>query len=182
MSQQGQDPYGRRPVDINAYAPPRRTAGWLWFLLAGAVALGVVLGALFLRPTAPVPAPTPTPSASAGATSADPGMPFNMPNDTASKGRWEILEQRWEGDSLVVKVRVSCDVGTVSYGFVAFSNASTEVYEPAPGAPDPEIGRGYLRFNESIDGYLRIDMPRGPATLILTTIAGSQMSALPIES
>lgn len=180
MSQHWQDPYGRRPVDINAYAPPRRTAGWVWFLLAGAVALGVVLAALFMRPTATVPTPSPTPSPTAGATSAAPGMPFTMPHDTASQGRWEIIERTWEGNAVILRVRVTCDTGNVSYGFVAFSNAGTEVYEPVTGAPDPEIGMGYLRGGESIEGYLRIAMPHGPATLILTTAMGTQMSALPI--
>lgn len=176
MTQQ-QDPYQRRPVDIDAYAPPRRNGGPLWFVLAGVVAVGLVLAALLLRSPAPAEAP---PRVTTPRASALPGMPFSLPDDPSNSGRWEILGHAWSGDEVTVTVRVSCDEGSISYAFVAFSNAGTETYEPVAGAPDPEIGSGTLTAGGSVEGNLRIPMPAGDATLILTTGLGRQMSALPI--
>lgn len=177
-----QDPYQRRPVDIDAYAPPKRGGGAWWIVLVGAVLVGVVLAALFIRPTAPAAAPaqpTPTPAETAAQ---GPGMPFNMPGSTASHGRWEVLDHSWDDEGVTVRVKVSADAGRVSYSFVAFSNTGTEVYEPLPGAPDPEIGSGALNAGQSVEGNLYLPLPRGAATLILTTAQGRQMSALPIPA
>ncbi|MBB1494420.1 hypothetical protein H5397_03700 [Propioniciclava sp. MC1683] len=175
-----QDPYQRRPVDINAYAPPKRGGGGWWLALVGIALVGVVLAALFLRPTPPAPSePAPSPSASEAA-NAGPGMPFTMPGSTTSHGRWEVLDHSWDVDGVTLRVRVTADGGRVSYGFVAFSNVGTEVYEPLPGAPDPEIGSGVLEAGQYVEGNLYIPLPRGDSTLILTTAQGRQMSALPI--
>lgn len=174
-----QDPYQRRPVDINAYAPPKRPGGMGWFIALGVLLVGVVVAVLFLRPAPPAPAPAPTPTATQP-TAAGPGMPFTSPGASGNEGRWEVLQQSWNGDSLTVRVRISADKGTVTYGFVAFSNAGVSVYDPVDGAPSPQLDTGRLSAGQSTEGYVRIDMPRGPATLILTTQAGRQMSALPI--
>lgn len=175
-----QDPYQRRPVDIDAYAPPKRSGGGWWFALIGLVAVGAVLAALFLRPPAQrtdPPSPTATTPA---AEAAGPGMPFTMPGSTQSHGRWEMIEHTWTSDGVIVRVRVTADSGRVSYGFVAFSNTGTDVYEPGSGAPEPEIGSGTLTAGQSIEGHLFLQLPQGDATLILTTAQGRQMSALPI--
>lgn len=175
-----QDPYQRRPVDIDAYAPPKRSGGGWWFALIGLVAVGAVLAALFLRPPAQRTDP-PSPTATTPATeAAGPGMPFTMPGSTQSHGRWEMIEHSWTSDGVIVRVRVTADSGRVSYGFMAFSNAGTDVYEPGSGAPEPEIGSGTLTAGQSIEGHLFLQLPQGDATLILTTAQGRQMSALPI--
>lgn len=183
MTQQWQqDPYRRRPVDIDAYAPPKHRGGAWWMLVLGAVLLGVVAAALFLRPPAPGPGTaTPPPTASQPSESLGPGMPFTMPGSTQSHGRWEVLEHTWRSDGVVVRVRVTADSGRVTYGFVAFSNQGTDVYEPESGAPSPEIGSGRLEVGQSVEGNIFIPMPRGDATLILTTEGGRQMSALPVS-
>ncbi|WP_232547618.1 hypothetical protein [Propioniciclava soli] len=178
MTQQWRDPNARRPVDINAYAPPRRSGATLWLLLVGAVAVGVVLAALLWRPAPPEAAPTASPTAQASSNL--PGMPFTMPASPDDQGRWEVLGHTWTGNAVDIRVRVTCDAGSISYGFVAFSNAGTDVYEPAAGAPDPEIGSGSLAAGGSVEGNIRILLPRGDATLILTTSGGQQISALPV--
>ncbi len=177
-----QDPYQRRPVDIDAYAPPKRSGGGWWFALIGVVLLGVVLAALFLRPFEPRNAPADAPSTAPATEAAGPGMPFTMPGSTQSHGRWEITQHSWTSGGVVVKVKVTADSGRVSYGFVAFSNAGTDVYEPGAGAPDPEIGSGVLAAGQSIEGHLFLPLPAGDSTLILTTAQGRQMSALPIPA
>lgn len=176
-----QNPYQRRPVDINAYAPPKRPGGAGWFIGLGVAVLAIVLAVVFLRPSAPSPVPVPSPSQSSATSASGPGMPFTAPGVSGNEGRWEVLEQRWNGDELILRVKVSADKGTISYGFVAFSNAGTSVYKPVPGGPQPELSTGRLSAGGSAEGYVMIDMPKGPATLILTTQAGNQISALPIN-
>ncbi len=176
------DPYQRRPVDIDAYAPPKRGGGALWWVLIGAVVAGVVFVALFLRFTS---APGPSAAApSAAAASDEPtgsGMPFVMPGDGTSEGRWEVLSHAWSDEGVRITVQVSADAGRVTYGFVAFSNdGSTTVHEPVDGAPEPQIGTGRLVAGQTITGNLFIPMAQGPATLILTTEGGRQISALPV--
>lgn len=173
-----QNPYERRPVDIDAYAPPKRGGGGWWLVLAGVALVGVVLAALLFLPTmpssAPPASPEPTPSA------LGPGMPFTMPGSTVSHGRWEVVDHTWDDEGVTVRVRVTADGGRVSYGFVAFSNTGTEVYEPLPDAPAPQIGSGSLDAGQHIEGNVHLPLPRGEATLILTTAQGRQISALPI--
>lgn len=179
-----QDPYQRRPVDIDAYAPPKGGGGgWWWFALVGVLLVGVVVAALFLRP-APAREAPPSTHTSAPAETADtrPGMPFTMPGSTVSHGRWEILEHRWDDEGVTIRVRVSADGGRISYGFVAFSNSGVDVYEPLPSAPDPQIGSGSLDAGQHVEGNLYLPLPRGDSTLILTTSLGRQMSALPITA
>lgn len=180
MTQPWQDPYQRRPVDIDAYAPPKRGGGGWWIALVAVVLVGGVLAALFLRPAAPAPTPAPTPTPAASSDASGPGMPFTLP-DQQSRGRWEVVSHTWSDSGLTARVRISSEAGRVTYAFVAFSNQGTQVYEPETGAPDPEIGSGRLTSGETIEGNVFIPMPRGPATLILTTQAGRQVSALPIS-
>lgn len=176
-----QDPYQRRPVDINAYAPPRQGGGGWWLALIGVVLVGVVLAALLIRPPLPGAAPAATPTATAPAPQgAGPGMPFTMPGSTQSHGRWEVLAHRWDDGGVTVRVRVTADGGRISYGFVAFSNRGTEVYDPLPDAPDPQLGSGTLVAGQHVEGNLYLPLPHGDATLILTTAQGRQMSALAI--
>ena len=176
---QWQDPYGRRPVDINAYAPPKRSGAALWFVLAAVVLAGIVLAVIFMRPAAPDPAASPKPSVTSAEPSG-PGMPFTMPDSQRSSGRWEILSQEWTGGGLLLEVQVHADVGTVSYAFVAFLNSTSGVYEPTEPPLGPPLDRGTLVAGQSESGYVFLPMPRGDTTVILTTRAGQQMSALPI--
>lgn len=177
-----QDPYQRRPVDIDAYAPPKRGGGAWWFVLVGAVLVGVVLAALFIRPPAAAPSPPPPAPSPAETGAHGSGMPFTMPGSTASHGRWEVVDHTWGEEGVTIRVRVTADAGRVSYAFVAFSNSGTDVYEPLPGAPEPEIGSGTLAAGQHVEGNIQLPLPRGAATLILTTAQGRQMSALPIPA
>lgn len=174
--------YEQRPVDINAYAPPKRPGGGMWFIVAALLLAACVAAALLLRPAA-----TPGPESSASArpsvshTAAGPGMPFTMPNATDNTGRWEVVSTQWRSDGLVAHVRIHADTGLITYGFAAFSNNGTTVYNPETGAPSPELGAGTLPAGRTVEGNVFIPMPRGDSTLILTTQSGRQMSALPIK-
>lgn len=175
-----QDPYAQRPVDINAYAPPRRGGNGWWLLILGGVLLGLVAAAFLVPRGLPAPAPAPTPSTNTSAP-VGPGMPFTLPNSPSNNGRWEVVSHQWTSTGVQVHVRVHADTGRISYGFVAFANVGTSVYEPEAGAaPAPELSTGTLRAGESAEGNVFIPIPRGQSTLILTTEGGRQMSALPI--
>lgn len=183
MTQQWQqDPYQRRPVDISAYAPPKRPGGMGWFIVLGVALVAIVIGVLVVRP--PLPGPTPTPTAQQPDANAGPGMPFTGPGYGGGEGRWEILQHRWAGDEVTLRVRITADKGAVSYGFVAFANRDTSAgaSEPVYGAPSPRLDTGILSPGQTAEGYVRFDLPHGPATLILTTAGGRQMSALPIPT
>lgn len=173
------DPYQRRPVSIEAYAPPRQRRAIVWFLVAGVALAGIVLAVVVRGASAPLAASTPTPSASV---STAPGMPFVMPDGSRGTGRWEILQHEWSGSGVSLQLRVSADTGTVSYAFLAFGNASSEIFEPSPGLREPELTSGQLGAGESATGWLFLPMPRGAGTLILTTDDGRQVSALAIPA
>lgn len=177
-----QDPYQRRPVDISAYAPPKRPGGMGWFIALGVALVAVVIGLLTIRPQLPEPAATPAPQPTA--TSTGPGMPFAAPGFGGGEGRWEILQHTWAGDEVTLRVRITADKGNISYGFLAFFNTDMNggSYEPVPGAPSPSLDTGILSSGQTAEGYIRFDLPRGPGTLILTTAGGRQMSALPIPT
>ena len=62
--------------------------------------------------------PSPSQTAAAG-----PGHPFSTPDER--KGRWEILDSVWTDEGLQLQIRIYSDSGTISFSFMAFSNAST---------------------------------------------------------
>lgn len=187
--QPGQTPFGTPPpphVDINQYAPPKQPGPMLWIILGVAV-LAMVLIAGFLTSGNPLraPAPTATPTPSTRTTipthtNAD-GLPFTMPFNDEGQGRWKIVETTWNTDSVTVRVRIKAEKGSISYGFIAFTNNGEDVIDPSPG-PGPELTTGSLRAGESVEGNVTLDIPRENATLILTTSSGRQMSALPIKA
>lgn len=178
-------PLGNQPlqrVDIEAYSAPRFTKGWLLWVLFAAIIAGVVIGATFLaRPAAVAPTASPT-SPAAAPTSSGPGLPFTMPSDPDSGGRWEVVSEQWQPGGVLLSVRLWADRGTISYGFLAFQNNGTNVIDPAPSPRQPELTRGTLAEGDSTTGYVFLPIQRAPATLILTTATGRQISALPVKS
>lgn len=179
----GQAPLGQQPLpadDIGRYAPPRQTGPILAVVAGVLVLVAVVVAGLALQnPLVPAPTPTATPTAGA---SALPGHPFQMPNNARATGRWEVLGREWLDEGVLVQVRVACDTDVCSYGFTSFSNQGNSSVDPAPSPRQPQIGRGSLQAGQSASGYLFLPLPRGAATLILTTSAGRQVSALPIDA
>ena len=180
MPYPGTGPLGQQPLptdDISRYAAPR-PRGPILAAAAGVIVLvAVVVAGLFLqRPLVPAPASAP----SAQQQSSLPGHPFQMPNNAAATGRWEILDREWSDAGVLVQVRVSCDTETCSYGFTSFPNNGSSSVDPEPSPRAPQLARGTLQSGQSASGYVFLPLPRGAATLILTTSAGRQVSALPI--
>ncbi len=169
------------PADIRRYAPRRTPGALLWATLVGLVMLGFVLGGLYARFNAPAE-PTPVASPSPDATvAAGPGLPFEMPHDSSATGRWEIRETVWEHGGVSLKIRVFADTGKVSYGFTSFAHDGQQAVSPTSGTRTPELEQGVLSAGESAEGWIFLPLPRGAATLILTTDRGWQISALAIE-
>ena len=65
-------------------------------------------------------------------------------------------------------------------GNEAIGEALSDVVEPTPGPKTPRLTRGTMQATTSTTGYVFLPLDRGPATLILTTSGGRQISALPI--
>ncbi len=169
-----------QPTDIRQFAPRRNTEALLWTLVVSLIGIGIVLGGLYARfgAPAPEPAPEPTPTQSVPA---GPGLPFEMPQDPANNGRWEILDEVWENDGVSLQISVSADSGQISYGFAAFSNNGQESVLPEPGTRDPELDRGNLSAGETVTGWIFLPLPREDATILLTTAQGWQISALGVK-
>lgn len=168
------------PADIQQFAPRRNTGALLWMLVVGLAGIGIILGGLYARFVAPSPNPmaTPTPTTSV---QSGPGLPFQMPNDPSSNGRWEILSEVRENNGVSLQIRVYADSGQVSYAFASFPNNGEGVVMPDVGTRTPEIDRGYLSAGETVTGWVFLPLPPGEATILLTTSAGQQISALGIK-
>lgn len=182
----GHTPLGQQPLpsdDITRYAPPRQN-GPIIAAVLGVVALLVVVAAGLLLPRTPAaPVAAPTPSASTPGGVADrPGQPFIMPNNASATGRWQVVDHEWTDEGVLVQVRVACDTQTCSYGFTAFPNDGRNSVDPVTSPRQPQLSRGSLQAGQSTTGYVFLPMPRGAATLILTTSAGRAISALPIAA
>ncbi|MCC6497376.1 MAG: hypothetical protein IT193_14080 [Propionibacteriaceae bacterium] len=179
---QAQEPANRlggptlRSVKIDEFAPPRSRLPLLITLIVMLVA-GLIWGATLLRPVTPVPAAgsTATPSQTAAAS----GLPFLTPDERYA-GRWEILEYRWTDSGLEVEIRISVDRGPFSYSFLAFENSGVDATSPDPGSQPPRFSGLPIATGEQESGWLFFPLDRGPATIILATAGGNQMSALPV--
>lgn len=164
-------------VSINQFAPPPNRTPLLITLAALVTLVLVIGGGIYVRslPAAePSPSPSPSQTAAAG-----PGHPFSTPDER--KGRWEILDSVWTDEGLQLQIRIYSDSGTISFSFMAFSNASTEVVTPTNSPRTPDIRKGIAYFSDPVTGYVFFPMARGDATIILATGTGRQMSALPVK-
>jgi len=181
-------PVGAPPpqrVDIESYRPPRNNGPVLWAVGAVVVLVAVVAAGLLSRSFERDPAPAPTPAASTPASAPqapadDRGLPFTMPADPTSTGRWKILETQWYPDGVLLQVRVEALRGRVSYGFMAFARNGEEIIEPVASPRSPELSSGEVVAGEAATGYVFLPLPRGDGMLILTTSFGRQISALDI--
>jgi len=182
QAQPGQAPLGWTPAsaDISQYAAPRVRTSTVVVIVAALALVGVLFAGVFLRrPDSPTATPTsasPTSSVSAA------GMPFTMPSDPDSTGRWEILGREWSTAGVSVHVRISAASGTISYAFQAYGKSSQDATAPTRGGRQPELSTGILSAGEVADGYVFLELDRGDSTLFLTTRSGRAISALPITA
>ena len=162
-------------VNIDQFAPPRSRLPLVVTLVA-LLAAALIWAGTTLRPPAPGPGATPSaPTASPAA----PGLPFLTPDERYS-GRWEILEHRWTDAGLEAKIRIAVDRGPIGVAFVAFENSGVYATEAQEGSQPPTFSGLPIPSGESETGWVHFPMNRGPATIILTTAIGNQMSALPV--
>lgn len=169
------------PADISNYAPPKPRTSWIVAGVAALVLLGLVIGGMLLRAATPSPAPTTSPSATSS-TSSLPGLPFTMPSDPSSSGRWEVVDRDWTSTGVSIRVRVYCTAGRVTYGFLAYAKNASDATSPISGDRVPQLTTGSLRTGEVADGYIFLQIPHAESTLFLTTSSGRAISALPIRA
>lgn len=148
-------------------------------ILAALITLVLVIaGGIYVRslPAAePSAGPAPSRTAAAG-----PGHPFTTP-DGQQGGRWEILDSAWTDEGLQLQLRINSDKGSISFSFMAFANASTDLVTPTSSPRQPDISTGTASPSRSATGYVFFPMARGDATIILANGAGRQMSALLVK-
>jgi hypothetical protein len=166
-------------VNIDEFAPPRSRLPLLVTVIVLVVA-ALIWGATLLRPTAPATTASPKPSASQTSTARASGLPFQSPDERLS-GRWEIVEHRWTDSGLEVEISLAAERGPVNYSFVAFNNAGVDPTEPTEGSQQPHFSGQPIPSGQQESGWLFFPLERGPATIILATAGGNQMSALPIS-
>ncbi|MFT3861109.1 hypothetical protein [Micropruina sp.] len=166
-------------VSINQFAPPPNRTPLLVTIVAMVTLVLVIGGGIYLR-SQPAAQPSPSPSASPTA-STGPGHPFDTPTGQ-QRGRWEILDQTWTDEGLQLQLRIYSDNGPISFSFVAFANASTQVIAPTSSPRSPDIRTGTATPSKPITGYVFFPMPHEDGTIILATGAGLQMSALPVKA
>ncbi|MFT3970001.1 MAG: hypothetical protein QM695_06915 [Micropruina sp.] len=166
------------PVSINQFAPPPNRTPLLITIVALIVLVVVIEGGIYVRSLSSA-----EPSASAGPTTtapAGPGQPFTTP-DGRQDGRWEILESTWTDEGLQLRLRIHSDDGSISFGFMAFSNASTDLIRPTSSPRSPDIRMGTATVQQPVTGYVFFPMSKGDATIILANGSGRQMSALTVK-
>lgn len=164
-----------RSVKIEEFAPPRSRLPLLLTLVVLLVA-GLIWAATMLRPVDPGATPTRSPSPSATGS----GLPFLTPDERYS-GRWEILDHHWIDSGLEVEIRIAVDKGPFRYSFLAFENSGVDASEPNPGSQQPLFSGAPIATGKEESGWLFFPLERGPATIILATDAGNQMSALAVN-
>ncbi len=166
-----------RSVSIDEFRPPTNRTPLLITIAALVTLALVVLGGLYIRnqPIQPTPSPSPSQTTPAG-----PGQPFTTPNGQQN-GRWEILDQQWTDEGLQLQLRIHSDKGPITFSFMAFTNASTQIVEPTSSPNSPDIRTGTASAARPVTGYVFFPMTRGDATIILATGSGRQMSALPVK-
>lgn len=179
MSTQPTAPLGspsHSSVRIEEFAPPKSKLPLLVTLVA-LLAAAMIWAGTALRPTQPEPTPTPqdTPTARPSAS----GLPFLTP-DKRHAGRWEILRHQWTDSGLEVEIMIAADRGPVNYSFLAFENDGLFATDAQDGSQQPWFSGMPIQTGESETGWLFFPMTRGPATIILATAGGNQMSALPV--
>ena len=79
-----------------------------------------------------------------------------------------------------MEIRLSIDKGPVNYSFLAFENSGVEATSPTPGSEPPQFSGLPIGTGQEESGRLFFPLQRGPATIILSTAGGNQMSALPV--
>lgn len=163
-------------VTIDEFTPPRSRLP-LVVLLIAVLAAALIWAGTTLRPgimsAGGSPSPSPSPSSAAA------GLPFLTPDGRYS-GRWQILEHQWTDSGLEVEIQIAADKGPITYSFMAFENTSVEATRADPGSQSPQFSGLPIKTGKQETGWLFFAMQRGPATIILSTAGGNQMSALSV--
>ena len=166
-------------MNIDEFAPPRSRLPLLVTVVVLVVA-ALIWGATLLRPASSATSAGPSPSASPSATRSASGLPFLSPDERFS-GRWEIVEHRWTDSGLEVEITLAADRGPVNYSFVAFNNDGVDATESTAGSQQPQFSGEPIPSGQQESGWLFFPIERGPATIILATSGGNQMSALAVS-
>lgn len=186
----GQAPLGHAnpaPVSIEQFEEPRTRKGILLALLAAvAIAALVVFAVMRFSLTSPA---TPTsstsnaqPQPSSTRTPSARGSVW-MSDVRDASGYWEILDEKWSGNKVTLKIRMEVDKGSTPLMFFVISNGNTgdQWVADDAGVPQPNLQGAKVSAGDKIDGYVQITMPRQQATLIMGSSSRNAISGLIIN-
>lgn len=157
--------------------PPRRPKSALLVLLAVAVVAVVVIATQFVGGGEPAPSASPSPVVSA-TTAPSPERTGNwIPFEGNGDGSFEIVNYRWDGDTLTARIRVEVEEGEYGFSVFAFANESRAAYDPDdPSGFTVAAGRPY-------EADVVFHMPNADSTIVLATPSGrTALNALPVKA
>lgn len=141
----------------------------------------IVVALSFLIPGGLLPAPsTPSPTVRTATTPVPGAVAFESPTEDA-EGYWQILDTQWGEGYVDLRVRVESHSGRMTYSFYAFANSASEGVDPVWSPREPALSEGSIDEGKDVSGWMRFEIPRENATLVLATVYGRQVSALQVN-
>lgn len=165
-------------TSIEAYRPPRQTAGW-WILAGVGIVIALIAAGLAFGPRL-LAQPTTEPTSATPSPTRTSGQPFAT-SDGRISGSWEVLESRWDEDGLHVRMRIGLDQGTMSAVIDAFSNEDLTLVEAQFGAEQPSLDPDRISAGEERIGWVSFPVIRSDTTIILSTRANRQLSGITVS-
>lgn len=174
-----QQPEGHQPPSIQDFRAPSGPKTPWWMIAAGVVAaIALVLVALQFVGGEPEVTPSPTPSVQVSGEEI-PGSSATggnaIPFEGNGTGLFELLNETWDDQGVLIEYRVTLDQGRESFGFYLFNNETMAVADPMDLTPV------VVSAGEPYSGTVRFDVVRATGTLVLTSAYGRALTALPIK-
>ena len=162
---------------------PERYRATTWWLpvLAGLVALGVVVGLLWFGrgepPAATTTTTAPVPTVVEPSRTPPPGGLGIEIESRGIVGYWEITSYTWDAAGVTINARLYVDQGTLRFTWLALDNASSWQFGASRSS---SLFSGTIEAGEQLSGTIRFDKNRGDTLVILADSRGIQITALTV--
>lgn len=173
----GRDP--RAPFNAQSAAPtpeidvPKKPVWPIGVAVILATVIG--LGLLIYLPGQKPAEPSAQPPASSTVASSPKPTGNALPFDKFGGGIFEIIQHSWVEDGLELEYRITLNEGTNSFRIIAYLDETRESYL---SNEDETI---FVDSASPATGKLRIAMPRGDSTIILSSNTGRPVTALAVS-
>lgn len=166
-------PFGAQPAapQLPDLEPPGKPV-WPWIVGI----LGVVAALLLFLVFQPEGTQEPPPEQPPATAFPSPSTTGNaLPYEGNGTGVFTIVDYRWTSSGIEIDYEVTADDEPARFAFFAFLNDTRESFVP-DGDPTIEAAPG-----SPATGTVTIPMPRGDASVVLTTASGRAITALPVK-